>query len=119
VLAVYRQVALLILRSCPAFALLLPATIATYIAWPRTRYFGNTAPLLVALLFIALGMAHPRVAGAGFLLASIPFLFIFVSGILADLMETPLRSLVTACVWGLVGAYVLWSLLALVQIPRG
>jgi hypothetical protein len=119
VLAVYREVTSLILRACPAFALLLPATIATYLAWPRTRYFGNTAPLLVGLLFIALGMAHPHVAGAGFLLASVPFLFIFVSGVLADLMETPYRSLVTACVWGLVGAYILWSLLALAHVPHG
>jgi hypothetical protein len=119
VLAVYRQVASLILRACPAFALLLPVSIATYLVWPRTRYFGNTAPLLVGLLFIALGIAHPRVAGAGFLLASVPFLFIFVSGVLADLMETPYRSLVTACVWGLVGAYILWSLLALAHVPHG
>jgi len=119
VLAVYRRVASLILRACPAFALLLPAAIATYLAWPRTRYFGNTAPLLLALLFLALGVAHPRVAGAGFLLASVPFLFIFVSGVLADLMETPALTLVTACVWALVGAYILWSLSALVQVPRG
>jgi hypothetical protein len=119
VLTVYRQVALQILRACPAFAILIPAAIAAYVAWPRTRYFGNTAPLLVGLLFIALGMAHPRVAGAGFLLASVPFLFIFVSGVLADLMETPYRSLVTACVWGLVAAYVLWSLQALAHVPRG
>jgi hypothetical protein len=116
VLAVYRQVGVQILRACPAFVLFLPAAITVYIVWPRTRYFGNTAPLLVALLFIALGMAHPHVAGAGFLLASVPFLFIFVSGVLADLMETPFRALVTACVWALVVAYVLWSLLALAQI---
>ncbi|MFZ0420390.1 MAG: hypothetical protein WAM04_19965 [Candidatus Sulfotelmatobacter sp.] len=119
VLAVYRQVGSLILRACPAFALLIPAALVTYFAWPRTRYFGNTAPLLVGLLFIALGMAHPRVAGAGFLLASVPFLFIFVSGVLADLMETPYRALVTACVWALIGAYILWSLQALAKIPRG
>jgi hypothetical protein len=119
VLAVYRQVGSLILRACPAFALLIPATLATYLAWPRTRYFGNTAPLLVGLLFIALGIAHPHVAGAGFLLASVPFLFIFVSGIIADLLETPYRAVVTACVWALTGAYILWSLLALAQVPRG
>jgi hypothetical protein len=116
---VYRQVGLQILRACPALALLFPLAIATFIAWPRTRYFGNTAPGLVALLFIALGMAHPHVAGEGFLLASIPFLLIFVSGIVADLMETPQRQLVTAVVWGLVAAYILWSLQALIQIPRG
>jgi hypothetical protein len=119
VLAVYRQVASLILRACPAFAFLIPAALATYVAWPRTRYFGNTAPLLVGLLFILLGMAHPRVAGAGFLLASVPFLFIFVSGVIADLMETPYRALVTACVGALVGAYILWNLLALARIPLG
>jgi hypothetical protein len=119
VLAVYRQVASLILRACPAFAFLIPAALATYLAWPRTRYFGNTAPLLVGLLFILLGMAHPRVAGAGFLLASVPFLFIFVSGVVADLMETPYRALVTACVGALVGAYILWNLLALARIPQG
>ena len=119
VLAVYHQVTVQILRACPAFALLIPVAVATYAAWPRARYFGNTAPLLVATLFIILGMAHPHVAGAGFLLASVPFLFIFVSGVLADLMETPFRALVTAGVWALVGAYILWSLLALTQIPRG
>ncbi|MGB8733597.1 MAG: hypothetical protein WCC99_20265 [Candidatus Sulfotelmatobacter sp.] len=119
VLAVYRRVGSLLLRACPAFALLLPVASATYLAWPRTRYFGNTAPLLLALLFLALGIAHPRVAGAGFLLAAVPFLFIFVSGVLADLMETPYRTLVTASVWALVGAYILWSLSALVQVPRG
>lgn len=119
VLGVYQQVGLQILRACPALAMLLPIAIATYFFWPRTRYFGNTAPGISALLFIGLGMAHPHVAGAGFLLASVPFLLIFVCGILADLMETRLHLLVTACVWGLVGAYVLWSLLALAQVPKG
>src|SRR6266849_2225341 len=116
---VYRQVGVQILRACPALALLLPLALATYLIWPRTRYFGNTAPGLVALLFVALGMAHPHVAGAGFLLATVPFLLIFVSGTLADLMETPYRQLVTATVWGLLAAYILWSLQALIHVPRG
>jgi hypothetical protein len=116
---VYREVGLQILRSCPALALLLPVTITTYVLWRRTRYFGNTAPGLIALLFIGLGMAHPHVAGAGFLLASVPFILIFVSGILADLMETSFRLLVTASVWGLLAAYILWNLQALAQVPLG
>jgi hypothetical protein len=116
---VYRQVAIEILRACPALSLLLPVTITTYILWRRTRYFGNTAPALIALLFIGLGMAHPHLAGAGFLLASVPFILIFVSGILADLMETSARPLVTASVWGLLAAYILWNLQALTQVPSG
>jgi hypothetical protein len=116
---VYRQVGLQILLTCPALALMLPVAVATYLFWPRTRYFGITAPGLVALLFLALGMAHPHVAGAGFLLASVPFILIFVSGVLADLMETRFHLLITACVWGLLGAYIVWNVLTLAQVPRG
>ena len=118
-LGVYKQVAVQIGRACPALALALPATIVTYALWPRTRYFGNTAPLLVALSFIALAMAHPHTAGAGFLLASIPFLFVFVSGVLADLLETSYRPVVLACVWALLVTYVARTLLALAQVPQG
>jgi hypothetical protein len=114
--AVYKQVALQIGRACPALALALPAVIVTYAVWPRTRYFGNTAPLLVAVLFLGLGMAYPHVAGTGFLLGAIPFVFLFVSGVLADLMETRYRLLVTACIFGMLAAYALWSLLALARV---
>lgn len=117
--AVYKQVGARIGRACPALALWLPCTLAVYIAWPRTRYFGNTAPLLVASIFIVFGIAHPHVAGAGFLLASIPFLFIFVSGVLADLLETQHRSLVMACIVGMMAAYILWSVSNLLRVPRG
>ena len=119
VLGVYKQVAVQIGRACPALALGLPVALVTYAAWPRTRYFGNTAPLLVAVLFLLLGMAHPHVAGAGFLLAAIPFLFIFVSGVLADLLETRYRSLVMACVVGMMAAYVVWSIVNLAQSSAG
>jgi hypothetical protein len=118
-LGVYREVAVQIGRACPALALALPVAVVTYVFWPRTRYFGNTAPLLVAVLFFALGMAHPHVGGAGFLLAAIPFLFIFVSGVLADLMETSYQSWVTAGVLGILVAFVAWSLVNLARVPPG
>ncbi|HTP70024.1 MAG TPA: hypothetical protein VMJ35_14035 [Dongiaceae bacterium] len=119
VLGVYKQVAVQIGRSCPALMLALPAAIVTYSVWPRTRYFGNTAPLLVGVLFIALGMANPHLAGAGFLLAAVPFLFIFVSGVLADLLETTYRPVVLACVIALLITYVIRTLMALAQVQRG
>jgi hypothetical protein len=115
---VYEKALSQILRGCPALVLLVPVAVVTYLAWPRTRYFGNTAPGLVALLFIILGIAHPDPSGSGFLFASIPFLFIFVSGVIADLAETQYRLMVTACAGGLIGAYILWSLLALLQVSR-
>lgn len=119
VLGVYKQVAVRIGRACPAMAIVFPAALVTYLVWPRTRYFGNTAPLLVAVLFLGLGMAHPHMDGAGFLLAAVPFLFIFVSGVLADLLETRQRPLVMACVVGMIAAYVIWSVVNLAQVPQG
>ena len=116
---VYKQVAVHIGRACPALALSLPIALATYAAWPRTRYFGNTAPLVVAILFLLLGMAHPHIAGAGFLLSAIPFLFIFVSGVLADLLETQYRPVIGACIVALLVTYIVRTLLALAQVPQG
>lgn len=116
---IYKQVAVRIGRACPALALVLPVTLVTYAVWRRTRYFGNTAPLLVAVALIVLAMAHPHSAGAGFFLAAVPFLFIFVSGVLADLIETGYRPLILACVLALLVTYVARTVLALAQVPRG
>jgi hypothetical protein len=119
VAGVYKQVGALIGRACPAFLLALPVAVAAYVIWPRTRYFGNTTPLLVALLFVILAMAHPHSAGAGFLLAAIPFLFVFVAGVLADLLETRYRPLMTAGIVGMLIAYVTWSVLNLTRVQPG
>jgi hypothetical protein len=119
VVGVYKHVAVQVARACPALVLAFPVAFATYATWPRTRYFGNTAPLLVAVLFLILAMAHPHIGGAGFLLAAIPFLFIFVAGVLADLLETPYRPLAMACVLGILVAYAAWSLVNLAQVPQG
>lgn len=119
VFGVYKEVARQIARACPALVLALPVAIVTYALWRRTRYFGNTAPLLVAAFFVLLGMAHPHTAAAGFLLAAVPFLFIFVSGVLADLLETTYRPVIMACVAMLLLTYIARTLLALAQVQTG
>jgi len=119
VFGVYKEVARQIARACPALALALPVAIVTYALWRRTRYFGNTSPLLVAVAFVLLGMAHPHSAGAGFLLAAVPFLFVFVSGVLADLLETTYRPVIAACILMLLLTYIARTVLALAQVPAG
>jgi hypothetical protein len=116
---VYKQTLTEIVRSSPALVLALPVTLFTYALWRRTRYFGNTAPLLVAVLFVILAMAHPHSAGSGFFLAAIPFVFLFVAGVLADLLETSYRPLVLACTLAMLITYVARTLLALAEIPLG
>ena len=119
VAGVYKQIAVQLGRACPAFLMAIPVAGVTYVVWPRTRYFGNTGPLLVAVTFIVLAMAHPNASASGFLLASVPFLFIFVSGVLADLMETRYRQLVLACVTALLVTYVARTLIALAYLGHG
>lgn len=85
------------------YALLLPenACIAiaglasgmVYLLYRRSRYFGNTTPLLVLLLLFSLvttGVwAEPWIWG-------LPFLFVFIGGVFADMLETRHRR---AFVW--------------------
>lgn len=97
----YRAGLLHFQQSCAVLLIALPAALVSYVLWPRTRYFGNTAPLLVALLFLVLGFCSPHYPGLGFYLMAVPFLFVFVAGITADLLETPERKFVLACAWGL------------------
>lgn len=111
--SIYREAAEQLVRACPAFLLLLPVAFVVYAIWRRTRYFGNTAPLLVSVLFFALALAQPHASSAGFLLSATPFLFVFVAGVAADLSETRHREIVLACVAGLLGAYAVWNLRAL------
>jgi hypothetical protein len=48
-----------------------------------------------------------------------PFLFIFVSGVLADLVETSYRLLVLACIIGTMAFYLILSVVNLAQVPQG
>lgn len=112
----YRELLTGLGQSSPALMLALPVALLTYFLWPRARYFGNTAPLLVATVCLLLGLAAPHYQGLGFQLIAVPFLFVFVAGISADLLESKHRMLVMAGVVGLLLAYALWSLSELARV---
>jgi hypothetical protein len=112
----YRELLVELGQGSPALVLALPVALLTYILWPRARYFGNTAPLLVAVLCLISGLATPHYQGLGFQLIALPFLFVFVAGICADLLESKQRSLVKAGIFGLLVAYAVWSLSELARV---
>lgn len=115
----YHQILAQLGQSSPALVLALPVSLIVYLYWPRARYFGNTAPLLVAVLFLVLALGMPHFPGLGFQLMAIPFLFVFVAGIAADLLETRHRQLVQAAVWGLLVANAAWHVWELARAGRG
>jgi len=112
----YHQVLAQLGQSSPALVVALPVALITYLAWPRTRYFGNTAPLLVAALFLVLGLGTPHYPGLGFEFMAVPFLFVFVAGIAADLLETRYYQIAVAAIAGLLVANAAWNLWELARI---
>jgi hypothetical protein len=114
----YRELLAQLGQISPALLIALPVAVITYTVWPRTRYFGNTAPLLVALLFLLFSLGAPHYPGLGFLLMAVPFLFAFVAGVTADLLETRHRGLALACIFSLLAANAAWNLWELARAGR-
>jgi hypothetical protein len=109
----YRNLVHATIAGSPPLMLALPVALIAYFGWKRARYFGNTAPLLIAMLFVILALGAPDFPGQGFHLAMLVFVFVFVSGVFSDLLETRLRVFVAAGLGGLLGASTLWNLLQL------
>lgn len=114
----YLQLLREIAETGPVLVLLVPASLGVFVVWRRTRYFGNTAPLIVAALFLMLRVLAPHQSGSVFSLTAVVFLFVFVAGIAADLLETRARELLAAVFLGLVAASAFWDLLALARVGR-
>jgi hypothetical protein len=83
------------LLSLPNAAVSLTAVTALLLYLPtrRSRYFGNTVPLLLALLFFTL--ITPGISSEPSLWA-LPFLLAFIAGVFADFLETRYRPILLA-----------------------
>jgi len=112
----YRSALQTIFAGSPPLMLALPVALVAYFGWRRTRYFGNAAPLLIAALLLILGLGAPNFPGQGFHLTMLVFLFVFVAGVLADLLETQQSLLVMAGLCGLLGASAVWNLYRLARL---
>src|ERR1700733_12613203 len=100
------------LLSLPNSAVTLAAATALLLYLPtrRSRYFGNTVPLLLALLFFFL--ITPGISSEPTLWA-IPFLLTFIAGVFADFLETRYRRVFLAMTGCLLALQLTLSLLSL------
>jgi len=110
----YRAALTHLLECGPALVIGLPVALIVFAVWKRARYFGNAAPLIVAAVFLLLGIGTPHLPVFYFL--AVPFLFVLVAGIMADLLETPYRNVLLACIWGLLIASAIWNLIQLAAV---
>jgi hypothetical protein len=93
-----------------AVALAAATALLLYLPTRRSRYFGNTVPLLLALLFLTL--ITPGISSEPTLWA-LPFLLTFIAGVFADFLETRYRPLflgVAGCLLVLAAALSILSL---------
>jgi len=116
--ATYKRILAQLGQSGPVLLVAIPVALITYFAWRRPRYFGNAAPLMIAVLFLLFCLGTPHYPGFGFQLMAAPFWFVFVAGIAADLLETRYSEWVQACVWGMLAANALWNLAELARVGR-
>jgi hypothetical protein len=114
----YRHNLLAIFRGSPPLMLALPVALVAFAAWRRARYFGNVAPLGIAALLMVLALAAPSFPGEGFQLTALVFLFVFVAGVFADLLETRQGLLVMAALSGLLIASAVWNVMELARAAR-
>jgi hypothetical protein len=94
-----------------AFSLALASSLVLYAAQRRSRYFGNTTPLLAGalLMFLAARWTHLEPW-----LWALPFLIAFVGGVFADILETRWRK---AFLWISAALLVSQAALCLASLP--
>jgi hypothetical protein len=86
-----------------------------YCAVRRSRYFGNTAPLLI--VFALAPLIATQTVSAPWLWA-LPFFFTFIGGVFADALETRTRKLFLVLTGAVLAAQAMECLLALPLIAR-
>lgn len=100
----------------PAPTLLLIAALITYAVWKRPRYFGTTAPLIAFAYLILLGIVLPQQGGYTMFVAALPFAFVFIAGVFADLLATSAAGIVFGMLTGILIAHALFSLMGLARV---
>jgi hypothetical protein len=108
-------------RTFAASSLNIPILIAIavaavlYVSTRRSRYFGNTAPLLMLLALAPLITTQTVTAPW---LWALPFLFTFLGGVFADALETRYRKLFLTLTGAILAAQAMQCLIALPLLAR-
>jgi hypothetical protein len=97
---------------------LLLTSLLTFAVWRRTRYFGNAAPLITAVVLVAAGLCMQHFAGVAFLFVGLPFLMLFMAGVSSDLLETRYAVFANAIIVGVLIANAVYDIGGLLSLAR-
>jgi len=102
--------------ASPAALLAFPIVFIAWCISRRTRYFGNTAPLLIAAALLVMSLLFPQSGAGAILFASLPFLLLFVGGVFTDLIEGRWQAPAIAVVFALLCAQAAYSVVGLMRM---
>ena len=111
-----RVFAMFFLDAAPGSLLVLVVALAAWCASRRSRFFGNTAPLIVFLMLVAMSVLFPESGASAILFATLPFLILFVAGVFTDLIESRLQAPAIAVIFAVIAAQAAYSVVSLVRM---
>ena len=111
-----RPLASFFFEASPAALVAFVCAIVAWCASRRSRFFGNTAPLLVFLLLAAMAVLFPQNGAGAILFASLPFLMLFVAGVFADLIEGRLQAPAHVVIFAIIAAQAAYSIVSLMRM---
>lgn len=107
----YTMLGFFLLRQ-PTSLLLFVIALAVFVAWKRTRFFGTLAPLLVVIVLAIFGILIPQQGGLSFYIMALAFSYVFISGVMIDLLESKQAPIVLGVVLGVllghIGMNLIW-----------
>lgn len=104
-------------RNTFAATALFLIALLVYLAWKRARFFGNSAPLLVSILLLALSIILPGQSLA-LLFVALPFMMLFAAGVLTDLLESDRITIALGVVMGVLLLQAVTSIMGLAHLSR-
>jgi len=104
------------LAEMPAVLLLFVVALIGFAAWPKTRYFSTSAPLIVFVLLVLLGIGMPHQGGIDFFRIALPFAYVFIAGVIADLLQTKWSELIMAVLAAILLAHAVFSVVGLARM---
>jgi len=100
----------------PGLIALCLAALTVYAVYPRSRYFGNAAPLIATVYLMVLGFVSMSALYAGpFPLVAISFVFVLIAGVFADLLESEWRVPALVFTLFILGIYVTSDLIQVLR----
>lgn len=114
--AMWRMVGLFLVHNSAGFVLLFAVAISTFALWRHTRFFGTAAPLIVTAVLVVLAIVLPHAGGFVFLVMALPFAFVFIAGVSADLLQSRYASFALGVILAVLVGHAAFSLTGLWQL---